>query len=123
MARQTIAIALLARLVGAGAGFGLAQSTKTTSGTNMSSAMDGMAEGLAGLSGPDFERAFIAEMIVHHEGALAMARMVPSKTNRPKLVQLANAIITAQTSEIDLKRGWESAWLGLATSTAPHPAH
>lgn len=117
-------IALLALLLGAGGGFGLAQGTTSNrSVADMSSTMDGMTKGLADLSGTQFEQAFLTEMIVHHQGAVRMAQMVLERTDRPELVQLANAIITAQTGEIALMRGWQSAWFSTSSAPSPHATH
>ncbi|MBN9360730.1 MULTISPECIES: DUF305 domain-containing protein [unclassified Devosia] len=79
----------------------------------------GISAQLESKSGEEFERAFIDEMIVHHESAVAMARLVLQKTGRPELMQLANDIISAQTREINMMRGWEKQWFNNnATSSA-----
>jgi|GEM_PF-1189091 len=96
-----------ALLLGFGGGYVLAKGRQDT---HMHSVMSGMTAGLEDKEGADFENAFIDEMITHHEGAIAMAHMVLQKTNRAELVQLANDIISAQTREITLMRGWKSAW-------------
>lgn len=85
---------------------------------DISMGMGGISSQLESRSGEDFESAFIDEMIVHHESAVGMARLVLQKTNRPELVQLANDIISAQTREINMMRGWKSQWFaGNATSS------
>lgn len=58
----------------------------------------------------DFDRAYIQEMIPHHQMAVMMATMLKSGTNRPEMLQLAQDIITAQTSEIDQMRTWLQEW-------------
>jgi uncharacterized protein (DUF305 family) len=47
-----------------------------------------------------FDRAFIDEMVPHHEGAVKMAQAVLTKTQDAELKKLAQAIIDAQTREI-----------------------
>lgn len=81
-----------------------------TSGMNMEDSMTGMMSGLAGKSGPEFERAFLEEMIVHHEGAVAMAKKLLEESTRPELVALGNDIITAQTKEIAMMKNWLIEW-------------
>ncbi len=58
----------------------------------------------------DFDRAFIEEMIPHHQMAVMMANMLKNGTNRSELKQLADNIITAQTDEIDQMREWYGQW-------------
>lgn len=58
----------------------------------------------------DFDKAFIEEMIPHHQLAIMMANMLQSGTNRPEMKQLADNIITSQTREIEMMRSWAKAW-------------
>ena len=43
---------------------------------------------------------FASMMIVHHDGAIAMAQMAPERSKREEIRTLAQAIITAQEDEI-----------------------
>lgn len=58
----------------------------------------------------DFDTAFVEEMIPHHQMAVMMASMLKGGTNRPEMKTLADNIITAQTNEIVLMRGWLQNW-------------
>lgn len=78
--------------------------------SHMNHAMDNMMSGLTGKTGADFEKAFLAEMIVHHEGAVVMAEALLKNTSRPELVKLGNDIITAQTGEISMMKKWLVEW-------------
>jgi uncharacterized protein (DUF305 family) len=80
--------------------------------TSMSGTMMDMNAALRGKTGDALDRAFIDEMIVHHEGAVEMARLLLAGTNRPELVQLGNDIITAQTGEIEMMKQWRRDWFG-----------
>ena len=82
----------------------------SNNGSHMESMMDDMMSGLNGKTGDDFDKAFLSEMIVHHEGAVVMARAVLVQSKRPELIKLANDIIAAQTSEIDMMKKWQSEW-------------
>ena len=77
---------------------------------NMDQMMDSMMAGLAGKTGDAFDKAFLSEMVVHHQGAVLMAEAVLKNSKRPELIKLANDIIAAQTSEINLMKGCESSW-------------
>lgn len=58
----------------------------------------------------DFDREFVEEMIPHHQMAVMMASMLRDGTVRPEMKQLADDIITAQSDEITLMRGWLRTW-------------
>ncbi len=78
--------------------------------SDMDEMMMDMNASLEGLTGDDFDKAFIDEMIVHHQGAIDMAKMVLETSKRPELIKLANDIITAQTNEIEMMSDWRAEW-------------
>lgn len=57
-----------------------------------------------------FDQRFLAAMIAHHEGALAMAQQALVKSDRPETIALAKAIVTAQTQEIQQMKQWQRDW-------------
>lgn len=57
-----------------------------------------------------YDALFIDSMIVHHEGALAMAQQALESAERPEIRQLAEAIVDAQQMEISQMRAWRSEW-------------
>ena len=75
--------------------------------------MEGDLDALAAASAADFDRVFIRQMIPHHEMAVMMARMLTAGTARDEMKQLAGDIITSQSQEIEMMRGWLLAWYGL----------
>ena len=62
------------------------------------------------LAAADFDKEFLSQMIVHHEMAVMMAQMLAAGTERPEMEQLAENIITSQTQEIEMMRGWLASW-------------
>jgi len=48
-----------------------------------------------------FDRAFVDEMVPHHEGAIRMAEVVLDRTDDPQLQSLARGIAAAQRREIE----------------------
>ncbi len=55
---------------------------------------------------------FIEQMIPHHEGAIAMAKLAIEKSKHQEIKILANAIIESQTKEIEDMAGWYKNWFG-----------
>jgi uncharacterized protein (DUF305 family) len=49
---------------------------------------------------------FLTHMIVHHEQALDMTALVPSRTNRDALIRFARYLDGAQRAEIDQMSSW-----------------
>ena len=73
----------------------------------------GMSMNMDALTKADpFDRAFIDEMIPHHQGAILMARAEMTKGSDPELKKIARAIITAQTEEIEQMNSWRKQWYG-----------
>ncbi|MDT0119026.1 DUF305 domain-containing protein [Kocuria sp. PD6] len=73
--------------------------------------MDGMSlEKLAKLSGDDFDKAFLEEMIAHHQVALEMAEMELQMGTDPELRAMAEKMIEDQQAEIELMQGWLEEW-------------
>ncbi|WP_020658630.1 DUF305 domain-containing protein [Amycolatopsis benzoatilytica] len=62
--------------------------------------------------------AFAQQMIPHHRQALDMAKMVPSRSTNPKVVDLAGRIDKAQDPEIRQMQGWLDAWGAPSTGAA-----
>lgn len=105
-------IALITLVIGLGVGYsiGNTKETREPSMSGMHGAMGGMMQGLSGKTGDELDKAFLDEMIVHHEGALDMAEALLAGTKRPELTKLGNDIITAQTKEIAQMKEWRATW-------------
>lgn len=83
-------------------------------GHDMSNTMSDMTSGLQGKTGDAFDSAFLDEMIVHHQGAIDMARQVLTVSSRAELRGMAEEIISAQTKEIEQMKKWKSEWFTVA---------
>lgn len=72
--------------------------------------MSEMSAALEDKSGDDFDKAFISQMIGHHESAVDMARLAGSRAKHDEVKKLANEIITAQEKEITQMKQWQRDW-------------
>lgn len=79
----------------------------------MHGAMGAMMSGLDGKTEDAFDRAFLAEMIVHHEGAVQMAEVAKLNAKHSEIKAMADAIISAQTTEIEQMKAWQKNWYGI----------
>lgn len=77
---------------------------------SMSDMMMDMNAALRGKTGDEFDQAFLSEMIVHHEGAVEMAKLALTSAKHQEIKDLANAIISAQNTEIASMKGWLKTW-------------
>lgn len=126
MNMNILSAALIALLVGAGGGYLLAGSQTPgedehmmrggimmhNSQMGMGDAMSGMMQGLEGKTGDAFDQAFLSEMIMHHEGAVQMAEAALGNAKHEEIKAMANAIISAQTTEIQQMEDWQRSWYG-----------
>ena len=121
MESKTVIISSLFVLVGLGIGylaFGLPKDMHQMPDGSMmhddhmsiQEMMHDMNAALIGKTGDEFDKAFLDEMIVHHEGAVDMAELVKTTSKRPELLKLADDIIAAQTNEIQMMKGWRELW-------------
>jgi uncharacterized protein (DUF305 family) len=72
--------------------------------------MNNMISELNGRTGDDFDKAFLTEMVAHHQGAIEMAKLVSAQAKHQELKDLANNIISAQSSEITKMQAWQKNW-------------
>lgn len=126
MDKNTVVIALITLVIGFGGGYLVAGREPALgthvmpsgmqmddTGMSMGSAMQSMMAGLEGKKGDEFDRAFLSEMIMHHQGAVQMAEAALGSAKHEEIKQMAHAIITAQTGEIAQMREWQKAWYGI----------
>lgn len=80
-------------------------------------AMPAMDHGGAGHSDGDnhnadapYDARFIDSMIMHHQGAIAMANQALTQAEKPEIKQLAQGIVKAQENEITQMQSWRKMW-------------
>ena len=72
--------------------------------------MSGIVDELKGKTGDDFDKAFIEQMIPHHQGAIEMAQLASKNASHQEIKDMADDIISAQTSEIEMMQDWQKSW-------------
>ena len=89
-----------------------------------SMSMDEMTEDLKEKIGDEYDKAFIASMIAHHEGAVEMAKLSAKNAKHSEVKQLSTDIISAQEKEIRQMKQWQMDWgYSRDSSNSSHTSH
>lgn len=81
--------------------------------------MTQMVDSLNDKSGDDYDKAFIEEMIMHHQSAVDMANLSAGRAKHEEIKQLSNDIINAQEKEINQMKQWQMDW-GYSSGSMDH---
>ena len=65
-----------------------------------------MHEKMAAASGQTVDQAYVAKMIAHHEGAVAMAKVALRDSRDPEIRRMAQIVVDTQTREIAEMKAW-----------------
>lgn len=89
--------------------------------TPKQSAIDEMTAPLVNKTGDDLDKAFLAEMIGHHQSAIDMAILTNENANHSEIKTLGQQIESTQRAEIQLMKDYAmQAGYNLGTSYAKH---
>lgn len=58
------------------------------------------------------DRQFLSSLITHHNGAISMAKEALTKSERPEIIQFANAVIAMESSNVEQAYVWRRDWYG-----------
>lgn len=95
-------------------------SKESTALSNQSNDLNAM---YASMKGESFDKAYLTDMIAHHQGALNMASQAKSSTANPNILSIADSIITSQTDEVRQMMQWQQEWGYLGDNSDPHAGH
>lgn len=87
-----------------------AEDMQDHSAMGMMDSMSGMMTELEGKNGDDFDKAFLEQMILHHQGAIDMAAPGEDNATRQEVKDLSSAIVNDQMKEIAQMRTWQNEW-------------
>lgn len=79
-------------------------------GMDMAGDMVEMQNKLQGLTGEAYDKEFLKQMILHHEQAIEMSRYAATNAKRQEIKDLASAVISDQTTEINQMKQWQKDW-------------
>lgn len=65
---------------------------------------------MAAVSGEEYDKLFLINMISHHQGAVDMANLAQKNAKHQELKDLAKSIVTAQNGEISNMTAWQKTW-------------
>ena len=121
---KVVLAAIVGIIIGAGGVMAFSKSTEPmpssgshVSGTSMQGMMDDMMKALEGKEGDEFDKAFLAEMIVHHQGAIEMAEIALKSARHEEVKKMAQDIISAQEAEIAQMQEWQQSWYGESSAS------
>jgi len=80
------------------------------SSMGMMDANTSMMTALNGKTGDEFDKAFLTQMILHHQSAIDMASTGATNAYHQEVKDLTKGIITAQTKEILQMQQWQKDW-------------
>ena len=86
------------------------ESADTNNSSMSSMSMDDMTADLKNKTGDEYDKAFIASMIAHHEGAVEMAKLSAKNAKHDEIKTLSENIISAQEKEINEMKQWQVDW-------------
>jgi len=69
-----------------------------------------MTASLQNKKGDDYDKAFVSEMIEHHQAAVAMAKLSAANAKHAEIKELSKNIIAAQEKEITDMKLWQTTW-------------
>jgi uncharacterized protein (DUF305 family) len=123
--KKTLTIGILTLIIGFAFGYCFASNHPTqvavgthimpngmmmSNSSDMEQMMMDMNAGLTNKTGDAFDQAFLKEMIVHHQGAVEMAKAALQSAGHQEIKDMAVNIISAQTSEIAQMKAWLKSW-------------
>lgn len=116
MDTKVVLAVVVGLVVGAGGVLAFKDNTSSpvaSTPSHMQQSNDAMMAELEGKQGDEFDKAFMTQMTVHHQGAIQMAELALQNAQHAEIKKMAQDIITAQNAEIQQMQGWQASWYGM----------
>lgn len=123
MQKKQMWIGIIVAIVVIGVGIGIIMMTRqTTTPVSSTGTMDqeghmsapeqesALYQQYAALKGEEYDKAFIGDMIIHHEGAVNMAELAMAQASHQEIKDLAATIVSSQSKEIADMKQWQQNW-------------
>jgi uncharacterized protein (DUF305 family) len=78
--------------------------------TGSDETMSQMTDQLRNKDSDSYDKAFIENMIMHHQAAVDMAKLSQERAKHAEIKQLSSDIISAQEKEISQMKDWQQQW-------------
>ncbi|MBI3889177.1 DUF305 domain-containing protein [Candidatus Saccharibacteria bacterium] len=87
-----------------------ATATPSDTDSQTGHSMNMSSNSLSSKSGKEFDKAFLSQMIEHHQGALEMAELAETKASHIEIKQFSNTVIDVQSKEIEALQTLQQKW-------------
>lgn len=77
---------------------------------NRDMGMSEMTSSLRNKTGDEYDKAFMTQMIKHHETAVDMAELSAENAKHDEIKKLSEDIVKNQTAEIEKMKQWQTQW-------------
>lgn len=78
--------------------------------THEAMTMDEMVANLESKQGDEFDAEFLEGMILHHIGAIEMAKIATLSAGHIEIKDMAQDILRVQSLEVEQMRAWQDVW-------------
>ena len=93
------------------------------SSTQSEATMSQMTDSLRDKKGDEYDKAFIAHMIDHHQAAVDMAKLSAERAKHDELRQLSLDLVSTQNKEIEQMKSWQKTWGYGASNNDSNESH
>ena len=81
--------------------------------------LDGMSKSGSNSDQGMGDKEFLSAVIIHHNGAIIMAKEAVSKSERPEIIKFANEVIAMESSNVEEAYVWRRDWFNEVTHIFP----
>lgn len=72
--------------------------------------MSQMSSSLKNKKGDEFDKAYLSNMIEHHQGAIDMAELAEKNAKHQEIKTMSQTILSIQQKDIEQMKSWQELW-------------